>query len=167
MDLDQRNERIFIQHEQGDTYKKIAALFGISPGRVRQICSREKRRFERRQSVPTLKTLVSKRLQNALQFTLYNQNLLENPEQIVALGSQKILRIKNIGRKSLKELADALLRLAPECDPCPSGGDPGRPAVPERSDRAARRGDRPGGRNDPNARRQAGELPQRQQAGGL
>ncbi len=110
-DLIQRNERIFIQHEQGDTYKEIAALFGISPERVNQICSREKRRFERRQSVPTLKTLVSKRLQTALQYNLYNQNLLENPEQIAALGSQKILRIRNIGRKSLKELADALLRL--------------------------------------------------------
>ena len=111
MDLDQRNERIFIQHEQGGTYKKIAALFGISPERVKQICSREKRRFERRQSVPTLKTLVSHRLQTALQYNLYNQNLLENPEQIVALGSQKILRIRNIGRKSIKELADALFRL--------------------------------------------------------
>jgi DNA-directed RNA polymerase alpha subunit len=107
----QRNERIFIQRERGDTYKEIAVLFGISPERVRQICSREKRRFERRQSVPTLKTLVSKRLQNALQYNLYNQNLLENPEQIAALGSQKILRIRNIGRKSIKELADALLRL--------------------------------------------------------
>jgi hypothetical protein len=54
---------------------------------------------------------VSKRLQTALQYNLYNQNLLENPEQIAALGSKKILRIKNIGRKSIKELADALFRL--------------------------------------------------------
>ena len=111
MDPIQRNERIFKQREQGGTYREISALFGISPARVRQICSREKRRFERRQSVPTLKTLVSQRLQNALQYNLYNQNLMENPEQIVALGSQKILRIKNIGRKSIEELADALLRL--------------------------------------------------------
>ena len=111
MDPIPRNERIFIQHEQGDTYKESAALSGISTARVKQICSREKRRLERRQSVPTLKTLVSKRLQTALQYNVYNQNLLENPEQIAALGSQKILGIRNIGRKSIKEPADALFRL--------------------------------------------------------
>jgi DNA-directed RNA polymerase alpha subunit len=106
-----RNERIVALREQGITYKQIAALFKISRARVGQICLREKEKMRDRDSLPTLGKLVCQRVRNALQHNVYNQNLLEDPQKIAALGSARLLRIKNIGRKSIKELARALLRL--------------------------------------------------------
>jgi len=106
-----RNERIIALREQGITYTEIAAKFKISRSRVGQICLREKEKMRDRDSAPTLGKLVCQRIRNALQHNVYNQNLLEDPQEIAALGSARLLRIKNIGRKSIKELARALLRL--------------------------------------------------------
>jgi DNA-binding CsgD family transcriptional regulator len=106
-----RNERIVALREQGITYQEIAAIFKISRARVGQICLREKEKMRDRDSVPTLGNLVCQRVRNALQHNVYNQKLLEDPQKIAALGSARLLRIKNIGRKSIKELARALLRL--------------------------------------------------------
>ena len=93
-----RNERIVALREQGITYKEIAALFKISGVRVRQICLREKEKMRYRDSLPALGKLVGQRVRNALRHNVNTQNLLEDPQKIAALGSARLLRIKNIMR---------------------------------------------------------------------
>jgi DNA-directed RNA polymerase alpha subunit len=106
-----RNERILALREQGATLREIASLFDLSRERIRQICVREKIKLRDRETEPTLEKLVCKRIRKALRHNAYKENLLEDPQKVAALGSTGLLRIRNIGRKSVQELARALLRL--------------------------------------------------------
>ncbi len=62
-------------------------------------------------TLPPLKKLISNRTQIALNEAFKSQNILEYPRKIWELGPHKILKIKKIGRVSLKEIAFALYTL--------------------------------------------------------
>ncbi len=108
MDQSERDEKIYIMREKGASYPAIAKTFNISTERVRQIYFRIKDRKENFDSWPPLKQLLSYRVQNALTNYFKNQNILESPQKIAALGRDDVRRIKNIGKKSIRELAFAL-----------------------------------------------------------
>ena len=63
------------------------------------------------ENLPPLRKLLSKRTQKVLDNYFKGENILENPQKIADLGWNKMLKIKNIGRKSLREITFALYDL--------------------------------------------------------
>jgi len=61
--------------------------------------------------LPPLKSKSTKRTQKALIKHFGSESILEEPQKIALLGSLQILRINNIGRKSLREISSALCSL--------------------------------------------------------
>ena len=61
--------------------------------------------------MPPLKRKLSKRTQKALFKHFGSESILEEPQKIALLGSLQILRINNVGRKSLREISSALFSL--------------------------------------------------------
>jgi len=108
MSLPERDEKIFAMRETGVTYREMAKTFNISVERARQIYLKLKERKDNFDSYPLLKKRLSKRVQSALTEYFGSEDILGNPQMIADMGVSKILRIKNIGRKSLKEIAIAL-----------------------------------------------------------
>lgn len=111
MDQFERDEKIYVLRKNGATFTEIAKIFGVSTERTRQIYLRAKDRKENFDSWPPLKKLLSSRTQKILNKSFANENILENPQKIASLGIVNLLQIKNIGRKTLKELAVALQTL--------------------------------------------------------
>jgi len=61
--------------------------------------------------LPPLKRKLSKRTQKARVKHFGSESILEEPQKIALLGSLQILRINNVGRKSLREISSALFSL--------------------------------------------------------
>lgn len=108
MNLPERDEKIFAMRETGATYSKVAKAFDISVERARQIYLQLKEKKDNFDSYPVLKKRLSKRVQRALTDHFGSKDILENPQTIADMGVGKILQIKNIGRKSLREIAISL-----------------------------------------------------------
>jgi hypothetical protein len=107
MDLSQRDEKIYELSVQGVSFAQIARMFNLSRERVRQIYWRTKDRKENYDSWPPLKKILSNRSRNALVGHFNDETILENPKKISEIGDE-LVRIKNIGQKSMRELASAL-----------------------------------------------------------
>ena len=108
MNLPERDQKIFAMRETGVTYSKIAKAFDISRARAQQIHSKLKERKDNFDSYPFLKKRLSKRVQTALTEYFGSEDILENPQMIADMGVVKVLQIKNLGRKSLNEIAVAM-----------------------------------------------------------
>lgn len=108
MNLPERDEKIFAMRETGATYSKIAEAFDISRSRAQQIHTKLKDIKDNFNLYPALKKRLSKRIQTALIEYFGSEDILQNPQTIADMGVSKILQIKNIGRKSLKEIAMVL-----------------------------------------------------------
>jgi hypothetical protein len=108
MNLPERDENIFAMRETGAKYSKIAQAYDISVERARQIYLKLKGKKDNFDSYPLLKKQLSKRVQIALIEYFGSEDILENPQMIADMGVSKILKIKKIGRKALKEIAIAL-----------------------------------------------------------
>lgn len=111
MDQFERDEKIYVLRENGTTFAKIAKISGVSRERTRQIYLRAKDRKENFDSWAPLKKLLSNRTQTILNKSFMNENILENPQKLASLGKIKLLKIKNIGIKTIKDLAAALQAL--------------------------------------------------------
>jgi hypothetical protein len=117
MDMSQRDERIYSLSVQGASFSDIAKKFNLSRERVRQIYSQMKNRKENYDSWPPLKKILSCRAQNALVGHFNDEAILENPQKISEIGRDELVRIKNIGTKSMRELASAMNSLGfVECE---------------------------------------------------
>jgi DNA-directed RNA polymerase alpha subunit len=108
MDLSERTEKIFNMRETGAKYSEIAKDHNISLERVRQIYLKLKELKDNFDSPVVFKKRLSKRIKRALTEYYGSEDILENPQIIADMSVGKILRIKNIGRKSLKEISNAL-----------------------------------------------------------
>jgi len=64
------------------------------------------------ETLPPLRKLLSKRTQKVLDNYFKGKSILENPQKIADLGWNQMLKIKNIGRKSLREISFALYDLS-------------------------------------------------------
>ncbi len=111
MDKEKREERIYELRKQGVIFRHIASTFGISPARAQQIYASAKYKKEHFDSLPPLKKILSKRTQKVLNNYFRDENILENPKKIADLGWETTLKIKNIGRKSIREITFALYDL--------------------------------------------------------
>jgi hypothetical protein len=109
--LPKRDERIYNLRIRGASFAEIGKIFNISRERVRQLYLKMKDRKENSHSWPPLKKLLSNRTKNALNVYFKDGSIMENPQKIVDLGPEEIRRIKNIGEKSMSELAVILRAL--------------------------------------------------------
>jgi DNA-directed RNA polymerase specialized sigma subunit len=112
MNLEKREEEIYKLRNQGATFSHIASAFNISRSRAQQLYARAKYMKEVFETLPPLRKLLSKRTQKVLDNYFKGENILENPQKIAGLGWNQMLRIKNIGRKSLREITFALYSLS-------------------------------------------------------
>lgn len=108
MDTDKRDKQIYKLREEGATFSHIASLFNISRTRAAQVYSRIKHKKEHFDTWPPLKKVLSVRSQKALISYFKTEDILNNPQKIANLGRVKFPRIRNLGRKSIKEIAFAL-----------------------------------------------------------
>ena len=109
--IKERDELVYKLRKKGDTFRHIASLLNISGTRVTQIYSRAKEKKEDFKTWPPLKQMLSKRPQTALIIYFGSASILEDPQRIAELGRTNISRIKNIGLKSIYEIASALHNL--------------------------------------------------------
>jgi hypothetical protein len=112
MNLEKREEEIYKLRNQGATFSHIASAFSISRSRAQQLYVRKKYMKEVFETLPPLRKLLSKRTQKVLDNYFKGENILENPQKIADLGWNSMLKIKNIGRKSLREITFALYDLS-------------------------------------------------------
>ncbi len=108
MNLSERDEKIFNMREAGAKYIEIAKDFDISRSRAQQIYFKLKELKDNFDSPVVFKKRLSKRIKRALTEYYGSEDILENPQIIADMSVGKILRIKNIGRKSLKEISKVL-----------------------------------------------------------
>ncbi|MEA3415166.1 MAG: hypothetical protein U9R02_03270 [Thermodesulfobacteriota bacterium] len=76
--------------------------------RVTQLYYRTRYKKEHYDTWPPLMKMLSTRPKNALTNYFRNENILDNPQKIAGLGRVKLAKIKNLGRRSVKEIAFAL-----------------------------------------------------------
>lgn len=110
-DLKKRDKKIFELRQQGKTFKDIASLFNIGATRASQIYWREKYKSDNFDKWPYLKKVLSSRTQNGLVRYFEHlgyEDILNNPKEIAKLSEKEILRIKDLGKKSVAELLNAL-----------------------------------------------------------
>jgi len=108
MDIEKRDEQIYKLREEGATFSHISSLFNISTTRVTQLYYRTRYKKEHYDTWPPLMKMLSTRPKNALTNYFRNENILDNPQKIAGLGRVKLAKIKNLGRKSVNEIAFAL-----------------------------------------------------------
>jgi len=113
-DLQKRDKKIFELRQQGKTFKEIAALYNFGSNRAFQIYHREKEKYDNADKWPPLKKMLSTRtktcLVNHFEYHGY-KNILNNPQKIAELNEKELLKIKNLGEKSVTELLNALHEL--------------------------------------------------------
>lgn len=102
-----RNARIFKLRQQGVTYKQIALQCGISHYRASKIYEEIKDRKENFDKWPPLKKYTSQRIQNAL-INRFGENILNEPEKLANMSERELLKVKNLGKVSVKELLNIL-----------------------------------------------------------
>ncbi len=113
-EIQKRDKEIFKLRQQGKMLKQIALRYNISLTRASQIYLREKDRHDNLDKWPPLKQMLSTRTQTCLvNYFEYHgyENILNNPQKIAELNGKSLLRIKNLGKKSVTELLNALHEL--------------------------------------------------------
>ena len=109
--IKERDELVYKLRKEGAMFRHIASLLNISGSRVSQIYSRVRERKEDFETWPPLKQMLSTRPQTALTIYFKSASILEDPQRIAELGRTNISRIKNIGLKSIYQIASALNNL--------------------------------------------------------
>lgn len=108
MKIEQRDEEIWRLRKEGNSFSEIAGRFGITSSRAQQICRRKKEMIDNFDKWPPLKRLLSVRIRNILIKAFRSEEIFKNPDKLAAMGPNIFLQWRNMGRKSLKELCDAL-----------------------------------------------------------
>ena len=106
-----RNEEIYKLQKDGYDYSHISNLFDLSQHRVRQIYDEVKYTKDDFPKLPPFEQALSPRSKNALMGYYKDRKIFTNPEIVANAGKENILSIKNIGRKNLKEITEALYKL--------------------------------------------------------
>jgi DNA-directed RNA polymerase alpha subunit len=112
--IQKRDQEIFDLRQQGKTFRQIASLYNISASRAAFIYHREKEKYDNADKWPPLKIMLSTRTQNGL-INYFNylgyKDILNNPRKLAELNERDFLKIKNLGKKSARELFNALHQL--------------------------------------------------------
>ena len=105
--LQNRNEKIFNLCEAGVSFSRVAAEFGLSVTRVRNLYLNKKALIEKWDSIPPFQKKLSPRSQNRLS-DYFGEDIFDNPQRIVDFGVLNLGKIKNVGIKVMGEISKAL-----------------------------------------------------------
>ena len=108
MNIDQRDEEIWRLRREGIPFSEIAARFDISPSRAQQVSRRRQDKIDNFDKWPPLKRILPIRVQNVLVKVFGSEEILKNPEKLASMGHDAFLTWRNLGRKSARELVNAL-----------------------------------------------------------
>lgn len=108
-DAEERGKRMIAMKAKGMKQREIAAVFGISTGRVRDVISREELRA-REEAIQTNRAALSGRANNVLRHLVIEpeadpaerDRLL--PERVATLTRGKIMNLGNSGKVTLAEI---------------------------------------------------------------
>ena len=108
-DAEERGKRMIAMKAKGMKQREIAAAFGISIGRVRDVMSREELRA-REEAIQTNRATLSGRANNVLRHLVIEpeadpaerDRLL--PERVAALTRRQIMNVGNSGKVTLAEI---------------------------------------------------------------
>jgi len=103
-----RDEEVWRLRKEGVPLIQIATRFHISRSRVLQICRQKQDRMDNFHKWPPLKRILPGRVQKVLIKTFGSEEILNFPEKLASLGPEIFYKWRNIGRKSVKQLIDAL-----------------------------------------------------------
>ena len=93
---------------EGATFSQLARHFRISRNRARTIYCQKKNKIENFDKWPLLKKMLSRRVQNVLIKALGSEEILEHPEKLASMGPDAFSKWRNMGRKSINQLMEAL-----------------------------------------------------------
>jgi DNA-directed RNA polymerase alpha subunit len=105
MNISKRDKQILEMRKKGAFYRSIAESFGISKERAKVIS----KTVDQRNNWPEFRKLLSVRTQNVL-LTYFrgNEEIFENPQRIAEFSQGALFSLRNMGKKSIQELAIAL-----------------------------------------------------------
>jgi len=108
MDMNQRDEEICRMRREGIPLSQIAKRFDISRTRAEQIFRQRQDKEENYARWPPLKRMLPARVQNILIKVFGSEEILNNPERLASMGPEVFGKWRNMGRKSIKQLMEAL-----------------------------------------------------------
>jgi len=108
MDIDQRDEEIWRMRREGVPLSQIATRFELSSTRVQQIYNQRQKRLEDFHKWPPLKRMLPARVQNILTGVFGSEEIFCSPGKLASLGPEVFYKWRNMGRKGVKQLVDAL-----------------------------------------------------------
>jgi hypothetical protein len=108
MNIDQRDEEIWRLRREGATFPQIARRFHLSPSRVQQIYCWRKDKMENFDKWPPLKRALPVRVQNILIKAFGSEEIFKNPEKLASMGPKVFMAWRNMGRKGVNQLIEAL-----------------------------------------------------------
>lgn len=109
--ITKRDEEIYQLRKEGHTFIRIGKQFNISRARAQKIYKDVKYLKEDFPKLSPFEQALSARSKNALMGYFKDRSIFTNPDKIASMGRDTILSIQNIGRKNIKEIAQALYKL--------------------------------------------------------
>ena len=108
MNIHERNEEIWRLRNKGSTYSQIARQFDLSSDRVRQVCTKKRARILHAGKCPPLRRELSMKVQNVLIKAFGSEDILGHPGKLASMGPDAFSKWRNMGRKSVNQLVEAL-----------------------------------------------------------
>jgi len=102
------HKRIFDLRNSGYNYSKISKKLNVSYDYARNIYFKMAVKPENTDVISKFQKSLSKRAQNALIDYFGGIDIFINPNRLADSGKNKLLKIKNLGRKTINEIASSL-----------------------------------------------------------
>ena len=102
------HKRIFDLRNSGYSYSKISKKLNVSYDYARNIYFKMAVKPENTDVISKFQKSLSQRAQNALIDYFGGIDIFINPNRLSDYGKKKLLKIKNLGRKTINEIASSL-----------------------------------------------------------
>lgn len=121
---DTRNYEIYLMRKAGMTLDEIGKKYGLTRERIRQLYELQRRKHEMINNPwPVFRKMLSTRSQKCLITHFGSEEIFSHPDEIASKSYPELLRIKNIGKKSIDEIIDALKNLGYQVNNGATDGD--------------------------------------------
>ncbi len=108
---DKRNHEIYLMRKAGKTLEEIGEKYGLTRERIRQLYEAQRKKHEMINTWTAFRKMLSARSQKCLITHFGSEDIFSHPEEIASKSYTELLRIKNIGKKSIEEIIDTLRKL--------------------------------------------------------
>lgn len=129
--LTDRNKAAVLLRSEGLTLRAVGSMLGVGPARIRQMCCKAENRFKRRNHAADGRRRIEEEMATRqadlaqrksapwefwtaleLELSVRSHNVMRNEGwtlgDVAAMSDAEILRCPNVGRKSLRELRNAV-----------------------------------------------------------